>query len=160
MSEYNPGYQNIFDKIYAWLRQAKKDEVQSIMNLVDKADEFITAAEEVSVNEYQLSVDVFKQDLLGFYDNYQAEAEKSWYLKSLQEGMWQHLAKMTDKSQIEWSELVDDFNHDGVYHAGDVIGFGTVICQGCDKETDILHASTLLPCIECGSKNFTRKAIQ
>lgn len=160
MSKQNEHYQGVFDKVYAWLQQAKKDEVKSIMNWVSKADDIIKAAEKLSVDEYQLSVDDFKRDLLGFYRHSQqqtsAEFKQSLYVATLQEGMWQHLANMTDLAQVEWSELIDDFNHDGVYRTGDVIGFGTIVCQNCNKHFDILHASTVIPCPDCGANDFTR----
>ncbi|WP_371377082.1 zinc ribbon-containing protein [Thalassotalea aquiviva] len=157
MNKPNQQYQNVFDKISRWLKEASKDEKLSIMNWVHQADEYIKAAEDISVNEYQLSVKDFKRDLLGFYKSLKQDAEQSLYLKSLQEGMWQHLAHMTDQSQVEWSELLEDFNHDGVYQAGEVIGFGQIICQQCQHQIDIHHATTILPCPKCQGKTFTRK---
>ena len=164
MNKKNENYQGVFDKIYTWLQQATKDEIKSIMNWVRKAEEVIKAAEHLSVNEYQLSVDDFKRDLVGLYRQSQQqtseEFKQSLYVTALQEGMWQHLANMTDLAQIEWSELIDDFNHDGVYHAGDVIGFGTIVCQNCNKHFDILHASTVIPCPDCGATEFTRTSYE
>ncbi len=158
MNKPNSNYQNVFDKIYLWLQKAKEDELNSIKNWVAKAEEYIQAAEELSVNEYQLSVDNFKRDLLGLYKIDPKDSENSLYLASLQEGMWQHLAHMTDQSQVEWSELVDDFEHDGIYQEGDVIGFGQLVCQNCEHVVDIYHAVTVVPCTECGGTTFTRKA--
>ncbi|KGJ97181.1 zinc ribbon-containing protein [Thalassotalea sp. ND16A] len=158
MSEKNKEYQSVFDKIYLWLKDAKKSEIQSIQQWVNKADEIITAAEQVSINEYQLSVNSFKQDLLGFYQHNKDDAENSLYLTSISEGMWQHLAKMTDQTQIEWSELVDDFDHDGTYQTGDTIGFGRIQCQGCGRTVDITHASTVVQCPDCGGHEYSRQA--
>lgn len=160
MAKENPEYQSVFDKVYDWLQQAKKDEVAHIMNWVAKANEYIKAAEDISVNEYQLSVDDFKRDLFGFYSaNKQAEPQ-SLYVKSLKEGMWQHLSHMTDQSQVEWSELVDDFEHDGVYKTGDAIGFGRLECQQCGQSVDILHASTVTSCITCSGNSFIRTPLK
>lgn len=158
MTKPNPNYQSVFDKVYDWMKEAKNEELNSISQWVSKAEEFISAAEALSVNEYQLSVADFKQDLLGFYRQNKEDADNSLYLKSIQEGMWQHLAKMTDQSQVEWAELVDDFEHDGAYQEGDVIGFGQLICQNCAHEVDILHASTVVSCTNCGHTKFSRKA--
>lgn len=158
MSEKNSNYQNVFDKIYLWLKDAKNDEVKSIVQWVNKADEFINAAEQVSINEYQLSVESFKQDLLGFYQHNKTDAENSLYLNAISEGMWQHLANMTDQTQVEWTELVDDFNHDGTYKTGDLIGFGRIQCQGCGRQVDVTHASTVIQCPSCGSNEYSRQA--
>ncbi|TRX57358.1 zinc ribbon-containing protein [Thalassomonas sp. M1454] len=160
MAKANPEYQSVFDQIYDWLKQAKKDEVAQIMNWVEKANEYIKAAEAISVNEFQLSVDDFKRDLFGFHHNSQPKQEQSLYLQSVKEGMWQHLADMTDQSQVEWSELLDDFEHDGIYKTGDAIGFGQLECQQCGQSVDILHASTVTSCITCAGNEFKRKPLK
>jgi hypothetical protein len=70
--------------------------------------------------------------------------------------MWASLANLTDKSQVEWAELVDDFDHDGIYKVGDVIGFGELVCEQCDEKIHIMHASEVAPCAKCGGNTFTR----
>ncbi len=164
MAKANPEYQSVFDKLYDWLQQAKKDEVLNISNWVAKANEYIKAAEEISVNEYQLSVDDFKRDLFGFHRaNSEGEGQTeqhSLYLRSIKEGMWQHLSHMTDQSQVEWSELLDDFDHDGIYKTGDAIGFGRLECQQCGQTVDILHASTVTSCITCSGNEFKRTPLK
>ncbi|WP_371188992.1 zinc ribbon-containing protein [Thalassotalea maritima] len=157
MTEQNQQYQGVFDRLSAWLDKAAPDEMHSIRQWVNKAEEFIDAAADVSVNEYQLSVDSFKNDLLGFYRHYQQDAEESLYLDAVQEGMWQHLANMTDTTQVEWQEFLDDIDHDGVYRSGDVIGFGRLSCNGCGRVVDITHASTVIDCPKCGHNTYSRQ---
>ena len=70
--------------------------------------------------------------------------------------MWANLAQLTDKSQVEWAELVDDFEHDGIYKVGDVIGFGELVCQQCNEKVHIMHASEVVACAKCGGESFTR----
>ncbi|WP_068547486.1 zinc ribbon-containing protein [Thalassotalea crassostreae] len=152
----NQQYQSLFDKVYLWLKAAKDSEVKSVNQWVNKAEQVLDAAEELSVNEYQLSIKSFKQDLLGFYRHNKNDAKDSLYLTSLGEGMWQHLAKITDQTQIEWTELVDDFDHDGIYRTGDLIGFGQIQCHACSHSFDITHATNLSDCPHCGGSEFSR----
>lgn len=159
MSKKNTQYQSVFDSVYSWLKKAKPEEMKSIGQWLNKAEEVIQAAEDVSVNEYQLSLTSFKQDLLAFYQHNKNDAQKSLYLKTLGEGMWQHLAQMTDQTQVEWSELIDDFNHDGTYKTGDLIGFGRIVCQDCGRAVDITHASVVIQCPDCGCNDYTRHAL-
>jgi len=70
--------------------------------------------------------------------------------------MWASIAHLTDKSQVEWAELVDDFEHDGIYKIGDTIGFGELVCQQCNEKTHIMHASEVVVCVKCGGDTFTR----
>ena len=160
MADKNPQYQGLFDKIYDWLRTASNADKSKVSQWVNKAEEFINAAEQLSVSEYQLSLTNFKQDLLAFYNQQKQDANNSLYLQSINEGMWQQLAHITDQTQIEWSELVDDFEHDGVYHSGDLIGFGRVSCEQCGHIIDITHASKLINCLECGSNKYNRQAFE
>ena len=74
----------------------------------------------------------------------------------LNETFWSNLAQLTDKSQVEWAGLVADFEHDGIYKAGDVIGFGELVCQQCDEKIHIMHVSEVGVCAKCGGDSFTR----
>ena len=160
MADKNKAYQGVFDHMYEWLKSAAKEDVKYLNSWVDKVNDYINAAEDVSINNYGLSVESFKHDLLGFYRHYQADTENSLYLDTLGEGMWQHLANMTDQTQIEWQELLDDIEHDGVYKTGDVIGFGRIICNGCGRKVDITHASTVIQCPKCGANEYSRQMFE
>ncbi|NMP16842.1 hypothetical protein [Thalassotalea sp. HSM 43] len=160
MAEKNQQYQSLFDRIGDWLNEAAPNEMNNVKQWVSKAEQLIDAAADVSVNEYQLSIDSFKHDLFGFYRHYQQDAEQSLYLVGLQEGMWQHLANMTDQTQVEWQEFLDDIDHDGVYKSGDLIGFGRIICTNCQHKMDITHACKVIDCPNCGHTSYIRQAFE
>ncbi|MDI5677483.1 hypothetical protein MJL30_38810, partial [Salmonella enterica subsp. enterica serovar Anatum] len=46
------------------------------------------------------------------------------FLPGIKESLWQELADITDKTQLEWREVFQDLNHHGVYHSGEVVGLG------------------------------------
>ena len=37
-------------------------------------------------------------------------------MRVIKESIWQQLADITDKTQLEWREVFQDLNHHGVYH--------------------------------------------
>lgn len=45
-------------------------------------------------------------------------------MRVIKESLWQELADITDKTQLEWREVFRDLNHHGVYHSGEVVGLG------------------------------------
>ncbi|MDN3652562.1 hypothetical protein QWY77_07260 [Thalassotalea ponticola] len=160
MSEKKQHYDSLVERVNDWLGQAAPAEMKSIEQWVEKAEQLLDAAAQVSVTEYQLSIDSFKRDLLGFYHSYQHDAQHSTYLANLQEGMWHHLANLTDQTQIEWAEFVADVEHDGVYKTGDVIGFGQLVCMQCRHVIDICHATEVTDCPKCGHNRFIRQAFE
>ncbi|QDP00846.1 zinc ribbon-containing protein [Thalassotalea sp. PS06] len=156
MSEKHPKYQSFYERMSNWLKEFREEEEKTIENLVEKGEEYLQAAEDLSVNEYQLSLQGFKNDLQQFYQEYKEQANQSVYLKNIREGIWLQLAQMTDKSQVEWTELEEDFQHKGIYHSGELIGFGQLRCVSCGHKIDVLHASKIIPCVKCDGEEFER----
>ncbi len=55
----------------------------------------------------------------------------SVFMRVIKESLWQELADITDKTQLEWREVFQDLNHHGVYHSGEVVGPGNLVCEKC-----------------------------
>jgi len=145
-------YQNLSD----WLDEMKEIQKPRINELVNQAKAYAKTAEGMTEEKLNQFVDNLMYDLHDFYQLNQAEIKHSIYLDLLNERMWASLAHLTDKSQVEWAELVDDFEHDGIYNIGDTIGFGELVCQQCNEKTHIMHASEVVVCVKCGGDTFTR----
>lgn len=149
----------IYEQLTSWINDIKQHELTNIVTLVEKAKEIFVAAESLPEEKVKQFVDNFKYDLHEFYQQYQAEAKHSIYLGLLNETFWTTLAQVTDKSQVEWAELEDDFNHQGLYRSGDFIGFGEIICQQCHQTMSISHLTKISDCFNCGGKEFIRKGL-
>ena len=105
-------------------------------------------------------VENMKYDLRDFYILNKTQAEHSIYLGLLNEALWDTLAKLTDRSQVEWAEITEDFTHDGIYQSGDFIGFGELACEECDNLFMVSHYIEIIPCTNCGHTRFTRTPLQ
>jgi|TARA_R110001583_G_scaffold138880_1_gene290596 hypothetical protein len=145
-------YQNLSD----WLDEMKEIQKPRVNELVNQAKAYAKTAEGMTEERLNQFVDNLKYDLYDFYQQNQTEIKHSTYLNLLNENMWANLAHLTDKSQVEWAEMVDDFEHDGIYKVGDIIGFGELVCQQCDERIHIVHASEVAACLKCGGDSFTR----
>lgn len=146
----------VYQELSNWLNEVKALQKPKITELIKLAKLYAKAAERMSQEKVNQFTDNLKHDLYDFYRQNQSQVQHSIYLGLLKENFWSNLAQLTDKSQVEWAELVEDFEHDGIYNVGDIIGFGELVCQQCDEKTHITHVSEVAECAKCGGENFTR----
>ncbi|TPG63996.1 zinc ribbon-containing protein [Ewingella americana] len=99
--------------------------------------------------------------------NHQASAlpaedtqDESVFMRIIKESLWKELADMTDKTQLEWKEVLKDVNHHGIYHSGEVVGLGNLVCEKCHFTLAVYTPEILSKCPECGHTDFTRKAFE
>lgn len=152
-------YQQFYNDAIKWLEDVRQHEGTSVVNLMEQASQYVSAAEELSQEEASQFLQGLKRDLNEFYLRYQDQSKHSIWLSSLNESFWQMLMQMTDKSQIEWSGLTSDFEHNGVYCQGDMVGFGIMVCNNCQHSVELIHPSKLTSCSECGYHQFSRFAL-
>lgn len=146
----------IYQDLSNWLDEMKELQKPKVTELVKRAKLYAKAAEDMSEEKVNQFVDNLKHDLHDFYQQNQSQVKHSTYLGLLNETLWSNLAQLTDKSQVEWAELIEDFEHDGIYKTGDIIGFGEIVCQQCDEKLHIMHVSEVPPCAKCGGESFIR----
>lgn len=152
-------YPRWVDNFTQWLGDTRNHEVRNLVSFFDRSSEWWQTAGELTNDEFrQLSV-YLKRDLLMFYHHYQQDMKDSEFVQLIKESMWKELAEMTDKSQIEWRELTQDFEHRGTYNAGEWIGMGTLVCQSCHYKMEFVHPVELMPCPGCGGQLFLREAL-
>ncbi|MCU4675432.1 hypothetical protein N7931_07270 [Catenovulum sp. 2E275] len=152
-------YQTLLDEFSSWLKQASESETRSIAQGMDLLQDWIETGVEVHKESLQHSLFYLKRDLASFYDSYQRDSNESPYYLSVKDQVWQTLAEMTDKTQIEWREFSSDTAHKGVYKAGEEVGFGELICLKCGEKLIINHAQKIHPCFNCQHTEFKRRAI-
>ncbi|MFQ7389132.1 MAG: zinc ribbon-containing protein [Escherichia sp.] len=77
----------------------------------------------------------------------------------IKESLWQELADITDKTQLEWREVFQDLNHHGVYHSGEVVGWEIWSARNV---TSISRSTpeVLTLCPKCGHDQFQRRPFE
>ena len=159
MKKEQSSIQEVYKKLQTWLEETKESEVRSISELLEQAKIILIAAEQIPEQKVKQFIANLKYDLSDFYQQYQADIKHSTYLDVLNETLWSDLAQITDKSQVEWAELMDDFQHQDGYHVGDYVGFGQLQCQTCQHCVTYTHANVVTDCIACGGKDFRRLSL-
>jgi predicted DNA-binding ribbon-helix-helix protein len=154
----------IFDKLYQqlsqWFKDVEQHEITSVVSIVEQAKQFLRAAEELSEQQIEQFVTHFKQELTEFLQHTEQESQHSIYLGLLEEQFWSALSEITDRTQVEWSELPDELAHQGIYQTGDLIGFGVLRCCQCGETITFTHLSQVRVCAHCGHQQFERQPLE
>ena len=119
-------YRELVASLSERLRNGERD----IDALVEQARERVIKTGELTRTEVDELTRAVRRDLEEFAMSYEEslkEESDSVFMRVIKESLWQELADITDKTQLEWREVFQDLNHHGVYHSGEVVGLGNVV---------------------------------
>ena len=156
MKTKNSVFQDLYQSLVTWAEDVNQHEITDFVEKVAKSKLYLQAAEKLPEDKVKQFVDNLRFDIKEVIKQNEAQAKDSLYLSLLTESFWNNMNAITDKSQVEWSELEDDFKHCGQYKSGDFIGFGILECQYCHKKFTYSHASDVADCFSCGGSTFLR----
>ena len=109
------------------LRNGERD----IDALVEQARQQVLQAGELTRTEVDELTRAVRRDLEEFAMSYEEslkEESDSVFMRVIKESLWQELADITDKWLLELREVFEDLNLHGVYHSGEVVGLGNLVC--------------------------------
>ncbi|MGO2010718.1 MAG: zinc ribbon-containing protein [Pseudoalteromonas sp.] len=148
-------YKTWLTDLSAWLKDVKDHELKDAMDKFVESEQALKQLGQDKVNLYR---EYLKRDLDHIQENDKHYDSLAW--QELKESLWFELSHIEDKTQLEWQALSQDFKHNGVYHQGEWIAMGTLVCKNCHHSYDIYHATEITPCSNCGGIYFSRKALQ
>ncbi|MBL4908740.1 MAG: zinc ribbon-containing protein [Alteromonadaceae bacterium] len=157
MTTKNNNVDSLYAKLSVWLNDVKTHELTSLIEFTEQAKKYLMAAEALPEEKINQFINNLSYDLKEFFQQSKNEAQHSIYLGLLEEQFWQELSKITDKSQVEWSEMLDEIKHHGDYSEGDIIGFGVLVCKHCQQQVEYFHQSTVIACPNCQKTEFFRQ---
>ena len=152
-------YRELVTTLTERLRNGERD----IDALVEQARASVSQTGELTRTEIEELTRAVRRDLEEFaisYNESQDELKESVFLRVIKESIWQELADITDKTQLEWREVFQDLNHHGVYHSGEVVGLGNLVCEKCHFHLAVYSPDVLPLCPKCGHDQFQRKAFE
>ncbi|KUM54501.1 zinc ribbon-containing protein [Rheinheimera sp. EpRS3] len=158
MSDIKNRYKVWLSEFSQALRETERQQLDNMLEFVDQLKAYVKAGKELSAYEAALFVETLKRQ----WQDHEADeaAKNSTEAPSLwPEALWQELSSITDKSQLEWQELAQDFKHKGIYYQGEIVGMGRYRCSHCLQHIDYTHPAELLACGECGGVQFFREGL-
>lgn len=146
---------DLLHKYRLWLQQLELSlqsgldpALRPVVEVADTLAAYLKAGRDLTAYETQLFVETF------FRQQQQPQPPSIW-----PETLWQMLAQVTDKTQVEWQELEQDLSHQGLYLQGETVGMGLYACRVCGEALHYNHPGELLPCPACGSGHFLRRGL-
>jgi len=155
MSKSKLGYEEMFEDVVEVLKHSP-DEINRVLVTSEK---LVEAANDLTKDELALVSAYVKSDLKEFSESFEESKGGPFYLM-VADSIWQGLLEITDRTKVEWVELFDDLEHQGLYQVGEVIGLGILVCDECGHKIQYNHPTVVIPCIKCGCKGFSRKALK
>ena len=147
-------YRELVASLSERLRNGERD----IDALVEQARERVIKTGELTRTEVDELTRAVRRDLEEFAMSYEEslkEESDSVFMRVIKESLWQELADITDKTQLEWREVFQDLNHHGGYHSGEVVGLGNLVASLSERlrngERDLREMSLPSPDLHTGS---------
>ncbi|MEI7367526.1 zinc ribbon-containing protein [Pectobacterium sp. 1950-15] len=152
-------YRELMASVTARLNNGERD----LDSLVQSARKTLQERSELTQKEIEQVIQAVQRDLEEFgrsYSESQNEFTDSVFMRVIKESLWQELADITDKTQLEWREIFKDVNHHGVYHSGEVVGLGNLVCENCHHHIAFYTPEVLPLCPKCSHDLFHRQPFQ
>ncbi|EPF18432.1 Protein of uncharacterised function (DUF1451) [Cedecea davisae] len=152
-------YRELVESLSERLRKGERD----IDELVASARKQMNDTGELTRTEIEEVTRAVRRDLEEFARSYGESHEEftdSVFMRVIKESLWQELADITDKTQLEWREVFKDLSHHGVYHSGEVVGLGNLVCENCHHHIAIYTPEVLPVCPKCGHNQFHRRPFE
>lgn len=141
-------YRHWLQQLDLWLQSHVDASLKPAVDFTHTLAAYLQAGKELSAYETQLFIETF------FRQQQQPQVPSIW-----PETLWQALAQVTDKTQVEWQELQEDLLHHGLYLQGEVVGMGLYQCRSCGESVHYNHPAELLCCPACGGGHFLRRGL-
>lgn len=148
MTELLQKYRQWLQQLELSLQSQLDPALKPVVAVADTLTAYLKAGRDLTAYESQLFIETF------FRQQQQSQPPSIW-----PETLWQALAQVTDKTQVEWQELEQDLSHQGLYLQGETVGMGLYVCRVCDESLHYNHPAELLPCPACGSGHFLRRGL-
>lgn len=152
-----------YRELVASLTERLKNGERDIDSLVASAEKRLNEAGELTRDEVEQVTQAVRRDLEEFARSYQESREEftdSVFMRVIKESLWQELADITDKTQLEWREVFKDVSHHGVYHSGEVVGLGNLVREQCHHHLAFYTPEVLPLCPKCGHDHFQRRPFE
>lgn len=162
--DLSKAYEMMYRYVVSNFHKAQEKSVPLVAQLIEEAKQTVKEIEEVSEEDrvklsgwlkrdldeaiyYLSTADYEVKDWLGF----ETTLIKSEIIESLQE--------LAYRAGGELQQMKDKIHKPYDYHTGEVMGFGTLVCDECGEKLHFHKAGKIPPCPRCHKSSFHRKQL-
>lgn len=156
-------YRDMLDRAAAMVARAKHRGVGSVVfDAVEQTKEQMSTLQELTREEATQIGDYLLRDI---HDAAEFMAEHGHELKDwlrldtalVEDKLVQLIAVMTDQTRLELDKLAVRAAKFGAWHAGEIVGAGTLYCKACGEILQFHRISHIPPCPKCHGTVFGRR---
>ena len=153
-------YQDLISQVKAEYKKDNSLTAKDLYQSVAQGKQFLTLKADANEQELNLVEDFLKRDISAYLNqqNDQNIASSPTVL-AIENTLWHWLGEISDRSQVEWHELANEFKHHGFYQAGEIVSQGRMVCNNCGHEMEVQFATEIPSCPECDGEEFSREAL-
>lgn len=158
MGKQKSRYQSLLENLSDWVLQSAKQDMITMLDLVNQAKAYLQAAEDLSLEEINTLENYLLRDLKDFRQSLIDDVDNSLWWHNTKYDIWQIIARMSDRGKLEFFEMQEDVAHQGIYKVGELVAIGQLICNECGHSHQITGVQRIQTCIKCGGNTFSRNA--
>lgn len=155
-------YNRMMERVKETLGTAAGETGPKLRQAIDKAQDKAVELGELSREEAEKVGDYLRRDLSDAADFLagQKESEFGEWLRFdidlIEAEMLDLFLSVADQAKLDMLNFEESLAENEEYHAGQVTGPGTLICEGCGEHVQFHQAGVIPPCPKCGGKVYQR----
>jgi hypothetical protein len=153
-------YELLLEKAIAEIRQAEDKSGPALHRLIDKISSELNGVEYLTDEQLQQLTSGLKRDLVDAADHISKKGRdfRSWLtfdMELIEDTLLGLFMDAADKTTVELAELKVEAMAAG-YQTGEIIGFGTLMCDDCGETLHFHKPGHIPPCPKCKATHFHR----
>ena len=153
-------YQALIEQVKQQFEQDNSLTAKSLFKSITQGKNYLQLKSQANEQELALVEEFLKRDIASYLKEQTAEdISFSPTAIALENTLWQWLSEITDRSQVQWHELQQDFKHHGCYKSGEIINQGMLTCDNCGHQMRIDFPGVIPDCPQCDSDSFSREPL-
>lgn len=162
--DLSKAYELMYQHVVSNFHKAQEKTAPLVQQLIEDANQKAREIKEVSEEDRIKLTGWLKRDLdEAIYYLSAADYEvKDWlgFESSLiKSEVTESLLELVDKVGAELKRMKDHIHKPYDYHTGEVMGFGTLVCDACGEKLHFHKAGKIPPCPSCHATSFHRKQL-
>ncbi|MCL1079554.1 hypothetical protein D5R81_05340 [Parashewanella spongiae] len=154
-------YQSLIKQIQQEYQMDNTLTANDLFQSVAHGKQFLALKQGSDIKELALVEEFLKRDISAFLKQQnESSLASSPTMLAIENTLWHWLGEISDRSQVEWHELAQEFEHHGFYQVGDIVSQGQIICNQCGHGFNIEFPTTIPSCTECDCEQFSREPLE